>query len=43
MRQAESGDTAVEIRRKRGISQLAFNLWKKKYARLSLNGLREMR
>ena len=43
LRQAESGDTVVEICRKHGISQLTSNLWKKKYARLGLNGLREMR
>ena len=42
MRQAESGDTVVEICREHGISQLTFNPWKKKYARLGLNGLREM-
>jgi putative transposase len=41
--EAESGDTVVEICRKHGISQQAFYLWKKKYAGLGLNELRELR
>ena len=32
LREAESGDTVVEICRKHGISQQTFYLWKKKYA-----------
>ena len=36
LREAESGDTVVEICRKHGISQQSFYLWKKKYAGLGL-------
>ena len=43
LREAESGDTVVEICRKHGISQQSFYLWKKKYAGLGLNELRELR
>ena len=42
-REAESGDTVVEICRKHGTSQQTFYLWKKKYAGLGLNELRELR
>ena len=43
LREAESGDTVVEICRKHGISQQTFYLWKQKYAGLGLNELRELR
>ncbi len=43
LREAESGDTVVEICRKHGISQQTFYLWRKKYAGLGLNELRELR
>jgi putative transposase len=43
LREAESGETVVEICRKYGISQQSFYLWKKKYAGLGLNELRELR
>jgi putative transposase len=43
LREAESGDTVVEVCRKHGISQQAFYLWKKKYAGLGLQELRELR
>jgi len=43
LRDAESGDTVVEVCRKHGISQQTFYLWKKKYAGLGLNELRELR
>jgi putative transposase len=43
LREAESGSTVVEICRKHGISQQSFYLWKKKYAGLGLNELRELR
>ena len=43
LREAESGDTVVEICRKHGISQQIFYLWKRKYAGLGLNELRELR
>jgi putative transposase len=41
LREAESGETVVEICRKHGISQQTFYLWKKKYAGLGLRQLRE--
>ena len=43
LREAESGDTVVEICRTHGISQQTFYLWKKKYAGLGLSELRELR
>jgi putative transposase len=43
LREAESGDTVVGICRKYGISQQTFYLWKKKYAGLGLQELRELR
>ena len=43
LREAESGDTVVDIYRKHGISQQTFYLWKKKYAGLGLRELRELR
>jgi putative transposase len=43
LREAESGDTVVEICRKHGISQQTFYLWRKKYAGLGLSELRELR
>ena len=43
LREAESGDAVVEICRKHGISQQSFYLWKKKYAGLGLQELRELR
>ena len=43
LRDAESGDTVVEICRKHGVSLQTFYLWKKKYAGLGLSELRELR
>jgi putative transposase len=43
LREAESGDTVVDICRKHGISQQTFYLWKKEYAGLGLSELRELR
>jgi len=43
LREAESGDTVVEVCRKHGISQQTFYLWKKKYAGMGLQELRELR
>jgi putative transposase len=43
LREAEAGDTVVEICRKHGISQQTFYLWKKKYGGLGLSELRELR
>ena len=34
LREAESGETVVEVCRKHGISQQTFYLWKKKYSGL---------
>ena len=42
LREAESGETVVEVCRKHGISQQSFYLWKKKYAGLGLSELREL-
>ena len=43
LREAESGDTVVEVCRKHGISEQSFYRWKKKYAGLGLNEPRELR
>jgi putative transposase len=43
LREAESGDTVVEVCRKHGISQQTFYLWKKQYAGMGLQELRELR
>ena len=43
LKEAESGQTVVEVCRKHGISQQSFYLWKKKYAGLGLSELRELR
>ena len=43
LREAESGDTVVEVCRKHRISQQTFYLWKKKYAGMGLQELRELR
>lgn len=43
LREAESGETVVEVCRKHGISQQSFYLWKKKYAGLGLSELQELR
>ena len=43
LREAESGDPVVEVCRKHGISQQTLYLWKKKYAGLGLQELRELR
>ena len=43
LREAEGGETVVEVCRKHGISQQSFYLWKKKYAGLELSELRELR
>ena len=43
LREAESGETEVEVCRKHGISQQSFYLWKRKYAGLGLSELRELR
>jgi putative transposase len=43
LREAETGETVVEVCRKHGISQQSFYLWKRKYAGLGLSELRELR
>jgi putative transposase len=43
LRQAESGEKAVEICRKLGISEQTFYTWKRKYSGIGLNELRELR
>jgi transposase-like protein len=43
LREAEAGETVVEVCRKHGISLQSFYLWKKKYSGLGLNELRELR
>jgi len=43
LREAESGETVVEVCRKHGISQQSFYLWKKKYSGLGLSELRQLR
>jgi putative transposase len=43
LREAESGETVVEVCRKHGIRQQSFYLWKKEYAGLGLSELRELR
>ena len=43
LREAEAGETIVEVCRKHGISQQSFYAWKKKYAGLGLSELRELR
>jgi putative transposase len=43
LREAEAGETVVEICRKHGISQQTFYLWKKKYVGFGLSELRELR
>lgn len=43
LREAESGETVVEICRNHGISQQTFYSWKEKYAGLGLSELRELR
>jgi putative transposase len=43
LREAESGDSVVEVCREHGIRQQTFYLWKQKHARLGLSELRELR
>src|SRR6516165_878980 len=43
LRQAESGTRVSEICREYGITDATFYIWKKKYAGLALNELRELR
>jgi len=43
LRQAEGGKKVSEICREMGVSQQAFYSWKRRYAGLGLNELRELR
>jgi putative transposase len=43
LRQAEAGTKVSEIVREMGVSQQAFYSWKRRYAGLGLNELRELR
>jgi putative transposase len=43
LHEGESGTKVAEICRRMGISQATYFLWKKKYAGLGLNELRELR
>ena len=43
LKQHESGEKAADICRKLGISQTTFYLWKKQYAGLGVQELRELR
>ena len=43
LRQAESGTRISDICREHGISEATYYIWKKKYAGLGLNEMRELR
>lgn len=43
LHQAESGTGVADICREHGISEATYYIWKKKYSRLGLNELRELR
>jgi putative transposase len=43
LREAEGGKKAADICRELGVSQQAFYSWKRRYAGLGLNELRELR
>ena len=43
LRQAEAGKRVAEVCREMGVSPQAFYSWKRKYAGLGLNDLRELR
>jgi putative transposase len=43
LRLAESGTPVVDVCRQLGISEATFYVWKKKYAELGVNELRQLR
>jgi putative transposase len=43
LRQAESGTRVADICREHGVSEATYYVWKKKYAGLGLEELRELR
>jgi putative transposase len=43
LRQAESGTPVADVCRQLGVSEASFYVWKKKYSKLGLTELRELR
>ena len=43
LRQAESGTPVADVCRQLGVSEASFYVWKKKYSKLDLTELRELR
>ena len=43
LRQAESGTPVADVCRQLGVSEASFYVWKKKYARLGVAEIRELR
>jgi putative transposase len=43
LRQAESGTPVVDVCRQLGVSEASFYVWKKKYGKLGVTELRELR
>ena len=43
LRQAEGGTLVVDVCRQLGVSEASFYLWKKKYGKLGMTEIREMR
>ena len=43
LRQAEGGTPVVDVCRQLGVSEASFYLWKKKYGKLGMTEIREMR
>jgi putative transposase len=43
LRQAESGTPVADVCRQMGVSEASFYLWKKKYGKLGLTEIRELR
>ena len=43
LRQAESGQPVADVCRQMGVSEASFYVWKKKYGKLGLTELRELR
>ena len=43
LRQAESGTPVADVCRQLGVSEASFYVWKKKYGKLDLTELRELR
>ena len=43
LRQVEGGTPVVDVCRQLGVSEASFYLWKKKYGKLGMTAIREMR